>query len=99
MSDTAKLVNQMFVNLVKLRLDDRIAKQAASVVDGVVEKVLGESPEATDETRFGLMPRYKQVILRFERAPESPFYLRETEWEKVLKKAGKSGEEVKKVDA
>jgi hypothetical protein len=51
MSDTAKLVNQMFVNLVKLRLDDRIAKQAASVVDGVVDKVLSESPEATDETK------------------------------------------------
>ena len=51
MSDTPKLVNQMFVNLVKLRLDDRIAKQAASVVDGVVDKVLGESPEATDETK------------------------------------------------
>ncbi len=31
MSDTAKLVNQMFINLVKLRLDDRIARQAASV--------------------------------------------------------------------
>lgn len=51
MSDTAKLVNQMFVNLVRLRLDDRIAKQAAGVVDGVVEKVLCESPDATEETR------------------------------------------------
>jgi hypothetical protein len=51
MSDTAKLVNQMFVNLVKLRLDDRISKQAASVVDGVVDKVLSESPEASEETR------------------------------------------------
>jgi hypothetical protein len=51
MSDTAKLVNQMFVNLVKLRLDDRIAKQAASVVDGVIDKLLSESPEATDETK------------------------------------------------
>lgn len=45
--------------------------------------------EDTDETRSGLMPRYKQVILRFQRVPESPFYLRKTEWEKVLKKAGR----------
>ncbi|MBC8394682.1 MAG: hypothetical protein H8E17_19200 [Deltaproteobacteria bacterium] len=45
--------------------------------------------EDTDETRAGLMPRYEQVILRFQRVPESPFYLRKTEWEKVLKKAGR----------
>ena len=45
--------------------------------------------EDTDKTRWGLMPRYKQVILRFQGAPESPFYLRKTEWEKVLKKAGR----------
>ncbi len=51
MSDTAKLVNQMFINLVKLRLDDRIARQAASVVDGVVEKLLSESGEPDGEAR------------------------------------------------
>ena len=45
--------------------------------------------EDTDKTRWGLMPRYKQVILRFQRVPESPFYLRKTEWEKVLKKTGR----------
>ena len=43
--------------------------------------------EDTDKTRFGLIPRYKQVILRFKRSPDSPLYLRETEWKRLLQKA------------
>ena len=47
--------------------------------------------EDTDKTRMGLWPRFRQVILSFERAPEGFMYLRKAEWEKVLVKAGRKG--------
>jgi hypothetical protein len=42
MSDTRKIVNHMFINLVKLPLDDTVSKQAAAVVDGLLEKLAAE---------------------------------------------------------
>jgi len=44
MSDTAKIIGHMFVNLVKVPLDERVTKQAASVVDGLIEKLAVEMP-------------------------------------------------------
>jgi hypothetical protein len=44
MSETAKIINHMFINLVKIPVDERIATQAASVVDGLVEKLQVEMP-------------------------------------------------------
>jgi hypothetical protein len=44
MSETRKIVSHMFVNLVKLPLDERVARQAASVVDGLIEKMETELP-------------------------------------------------------
>jgi hypothetical protein len=35
----------MFVNLAKLQLDPKVAKQGASVVDGLIEKMTGELPK------------------------------------------------------
>jgi hypothetical protein len=45
MSDTAKIISHMFANLVKVPLDERVSKQAASVVDGLVEKLQVEMPQ------------------------------------------------------
>jgi hypothetical protein len=45
MSETAKIISHMFVNLVKIPLDERVAKQAASVVDGLVDKLTVEMPQ------------------------------------------------------
>jgi len=45
MSETAKIISHMFANLVKVPLDERLAKQAASVVDGLVEKLAPEMPQ------------------------------------------------------
>ena len=42
MSDTPKIVSHMFINLARLPLDDKAAKQAASVVDGLISKMQGE---------------------------------------------------------
>jgi hypothetical protein len=44
MSDTRKIVRHMFINLVKIPLDDRVSKQAAAVVDGLLEKLAAEIP-------------------------------------------------------
>jgi hypothetical protein len=44
MSDTSKIVGHMFANLVKIPLDERVSKQAASVVDGLIEKLQAEMP-------------------------------------------------------
>jgi hypothetical protein len=47
MSETPKIVSHMFVNLVKLSLDERVVRQAASVVDGLIEKMKGELPKVS----------------------------------------------------
>jgi hypothetical protein len=44
MSETAKIISHMFINLVKVPLDERISKQAASVVDGLIDKLIVEMP-------------------------------------------------------
>jgi hypothetical protein len=44
MSETAKIIGHMFVNLVKVPLDERVSKQAASVVDGLIAKLAVEMP-------------------------------------------------------
>ncbi len=44
MSETPKIVSHMFVNLAKLPLDEKVAKQASSVVDGLIEKMQTELP-------------------------------------------------------
>ncbi|MFH1220764.1 MAG: hypothetical protein V1694_09975 [Candidatus Eisenbacteria bacterium] len=58
MSETAKIIGHMFVNLVKIPLDERISKQAASVVDGLVEKLMVEMPQISksdwQKIRIGL---------------------------------------------
>ena len=45
MSETRKIVTHMFVNLTRLPLDDKVAKQAAAVVDGLIDKLTVEMPE------------------------------------------------------
>jgi hypothetical protein len=45
MSETPKIVRHMFVNLTKLPLDEKVARQAASVVDGLIEKMKVEMPK------------------------------------------------------
>jgi hypothetical protein len=45
MSETSKIVNHMFINLVKIPLSDRVTKQAAAVVDGLLEKLFAEMPD------------------------------------------------------
>ncbi len=44
MSETPKIVRHMFVNLARLPLDEKAAKQASSVVDGLIEKMQSELP-------------------------------------------------------
>jgi hypothetical protein len=44
MSETPKIVRHMFVNLARLPLDEKVAKQASSVVDGLIEKMQTELP-------------------------------------------------------
>jgi hypothetical protein len=44
MSETPKIVRHMFVNLARLPLDENVAKQASSVVDGLIEKMQTELP-------------------------------------------------------
>jgi hypothetical protein len=44
MSDTRKIVSHMFINLVKMPLDDKVSKQAAAVVDGLIDKLVAELP-------------------------------------------------------
>jgi hypothetical protein len=44
MSETPKIVRHMFINLAKLPLDQKMAKQAASVVDGLISKMEAELP-------------------------------------------------------
>jgi hypothetical protein len=44
MSETGKIIRHMFSNLVKVHLDDRMIRQAASVVDGLVDKLVAEMP-------------------------------------------------------
>jgi len=44
MSETPKIVRHMFVNLARLPLDDKMAKQASSVVDGLIDKMKAELP-------------------------------------------------------
>ncbi len=45
MPDTPKILRHMFVNLAKLQLDPKVAKQGASVVDGLIEKMTAELPK------------------------------------------------------
>jgi len=45
MSETRKILGHMFINLVKLPLDDRVAKQGAAVVDGLIDKMVKEMPQ------------------------------------------------------
>jgi hypothetical protein len=45
MSETPKVVNQMFASLVNLPLDQRVTRQAAAVVDGLIEKLMAEMPD------------------------------------------------------
>lgn len=47
MSETAKIISHMFVNLVKVPLDERVSKQAASVVDGLITKLAQEMPQVS----------------------------------------------------
>lgn len=47
MSETAKIIGHMFVNLVKVPLDERVSKQAASVVDGLIAKLAPEMPQVS----------------------------------------------------
>jgi hypothetical protein len=47
MSETRKIVTHMFVNLTRLPLDDKVAKQAAAVVDGLIDKLTAEMPEVS----------------------------------------------------
>ncbi len=42
MSDTHKIISHMFVNLVKISLDESMARRAAAVVDGVIAKLADE---------------------------------------------------------
>jgi hypothetical protein len=44
MSETPKIVRHMFVNLAKLPLDEKAAKQASSVVDGLIGRMETELP-------------------------------------------------------
>jgi hypothetical protein len=44
MSETTKIISHMFINLVKVPLDEGISKQAASVVDGLIDKLVAEMP-------------------------------------------------------
>jgi hypothetical protein len=44
MSETSKIVRHMFVNLARLQLDDKVAGQAAAVVDGLIQKMQAELP-------------------------------------------------------
>jgi len=48
MSDTSKILRHMFVNLTKLQLDEKVAKQGASVVDGLIEKMKAELPKVSN---------------------------------------------------
>ena len=48
MSETGKIVRHMFINLVKVHLDDRMIQQAASVVDGLIEKLVAEMPDISE---------------------------------------------------
>jgi hypothetical protein len=45
MSETRKIIGHMFVNLVKIPLDARVAKQGAAVVDGLIDKLVAEMPD------------------------------------------------------
>jgi hypothetical protein len=47
MSDTSKILKHMFVNLTKLQLDEKVANQGASVVDGLIEKMRAEMPKVS----------------------------------------------------
>ena len=44
MSETPKIVRHMFVNLARLPLDEKAARQASSVVDGLIQKMQAELP-------------------------------------------------------
>lgn len=48
MSETPKIVRHMFVNLAKLVLDDKVARQASAVVDGLIQKMQAELPGVSD---------------------------------------------------
>lgn len=45
MSETPKIVSHMFINLVRIPLDDRVVKQAGAVVDGLIDKLTAEMPD------------------------------------------------------
>ena len=47
MSETPKIVRHMFINLTRLPLDEKSAKQASSVVDGLIAKMQTELPEVS----------------------------------------------------
>jgi hypothetical protein len=47
MSETAKIISHMFVNLVKVPLDERVSRQAASVVDGLIAKLAVDMPHVS----------------------------------------------------
>ncbi len=51
MSDTDKVISHMFINLVKIKVSDRICKQAADVVDGVIEKIFKDMPHISREEK------------------------------------------------
>jgi hypothetical protein len=48
MSETPKIVRHMFVNLAKLSLDNKVARQASAVVDGLIDKMKAELPSVSD---------------------------------------------------
>jgi hypothetical protein len=45
MSETRKIIGHMFINLVKIPLDSRASKQGASVVDGLIDKLIADMPD------------------------------------------------------
>ena len=47
MSETPKIVRHMFINLTRLPLDEKSAKQASSVVDGLIAKMQTELTEVS----------------------------------------------------
>jgi hypothetical protein len=47
MSETPKIVRHMFVNLARLPLDEKAARQASSVVDGLIHKMQAELPDVS----------------------------------------------------
>jgi hypothetical protein len=49
MSEIPNIISHMFVNLVRLQLDPKVAKQGAAVVDGLIDKLRNEMTDISKE--------------------------------------------------